>query len=164
MALGLRGPFVVGVLPRALRRDGKNGELRAVVVPRLTLLPRRTAALWEGPVPFGRNRESRRREAAGRRNYPEAVPNGKRENRDNEPKLVLSACRDNRRHSEGVRPAIVITGGRSGAEDVNVVCAGVFPKFWPKKGTPPRNESIERNQRSRRRESFNVLLASCYGA
>jgi hypothetical protein len=28
----------VGVLPRALRSDGKNGELRAVVVPRLTLL------------------------------------------------------------------------------------------------------------------------------
>jgi transposase-like protein len=28
----------------------------------------------EGPVSFGRNRESRRREAAGRRNWPEAVP------------------------------------------------------------------------------------------
>jgi len=38
------------------------------------LLPRRAAALWEGPVPFGRNRESRSREAAGRRNWPEAVP------------------------------------------------------------------------------------------
>ncbi len=38
MPLGLRGPFVVGVLPRPLRGDGKNGELRAVVVPRLTLL------------------------------------------------------------------------------------------------------------------------------
>src|SRR5258708_13206122 len=37
------------------------------------LLPKRTAALWEGPVPFGRNRESRSREAAGRRNWPEAV-------------------------------------------------------------------------------------------
>jgi hypothetical protein len=36
--LGLRDPFVVGVLPRPLRGDGKNGELRAVVVPRLTLL------------------------------------------------------------------------------------------------------------------------------
>ena len=36
--LGLRGPLVVGVLPRPLRGDGKNGELRAVVVPRLTLL------------------------------------------------------------------------------------------------------------------------------
>jgi hypothetical protein len=38
------------------------------------LLPRRAGALWEGPVPFGRNRESRSREAAGRRNWPEAVP------------------------------------------------------------------------------------------
>jgi len=38
MPLGLRGPLVVGVLPRPLRGDGKNGELRAVVVPRLTLL------------------------------------------------------------------------------------------------------------------------------
>jgi hypothetical protein len=38
------------------------------------LLPRRADALWEGPVPFGRNRESRSREAAGRRNWPEAVP------------------------------------------------------------------------------------------
>ena len=36
--LGLRGPLVVGVLPRPLRRDGQNSELRAVVVPRLTLL------------------------------------------------------------------------------------------------------------------------------
>src|SRR5258708_22409397 len=39
------------------------------------LLPRRAAAFWEGPKRLaGRNRESRRREAAGRRNYPEAVP------------------------------------------------------------------------------------------
>ncbi len=38
MPLGLRRPFVFGVLPRSLRRDGKNGELRTVVVPRLTLL------------------------------------------------------------------------------------------------------------------------------
>jgi len=38
MPLGLRRPFVVGVLPRPLRGDRKNGELRAVVVPRLTLL------------------------------------------------------------------------------------------------------------------------------
>ena len=38
MPLGLRRPFVVGVLPRPLRGDGNNGELRAVVVPRLTLL------------------------------------------------------------------------------------------------------------------------------
>src|SRR6266404_3852276 len=48
------------------------------------LLPRRAAAFWEGPKEFsGRNRESRRREAAGRRNYPEAVPkerSGKKEN------------------------------------------------------------------------------------
>ena len=28
----------------------------------------------EGPVLFGRNREGRSREAAGRRNWPEAVP------------------------------------------------------------------------------------------
>jgi hypothetical protein len=27
MPFGLRRPFVVGVLPRPLRRDGKNGEL-----------------------------------------------------------------------------------------------------------------------------------------
>jgi hypothetical protein len=39
------------------------------------LLPRRAAAFWEGPKGFtGRNRESRSPEAAGRRNYPEAVP------------------------------------------------------------------------------------------
>jgi hypothetical protein len=38
MPLGFRGPFVVGVLPRPLRGDGKNGELRTVVIPRLTLL------------------------------------------------------------------------------------------------------------------------------
>jgi hypothetical protein len=38
------------------------------------LLPRRAGALWEGPVPFGRNRESRNREAEGRRNWSEAVP------------------------------------------------------------------------------------------
>jgi len=38
------------------------------------LLPRRAAAFWEGPEGIkGRNRESRSREAAGRRNYPEAV-------------------------------------------------------------------------------------------
>jgi hypothetical protein len=35
--LGLRGPFVVGVLPRPQHGDGKNGEFRTVV-PRLTLL------------------------------------------------------------------------------------------------------------------------------
>ncbi len=39
------------------------------------LLPNRAAALWEGPAPPpGRNRESRSREGAGRRNWPEAVP------------------------------------------------------------------------------------------
>ena len=38
------------------------------------LLPKQVAAFWEGTVLFGRNRESRRREAAGRRNEPEAVP------------------------------------------------------------------------------------------
>ena len=38
MPLGFRRPFVIGVLPRPLRCDGQNGELRAVVVPRLTLL------------------------------------------------------------------------------------------------------------------------------
>jgi hypothetical protein len=45
------------------------------------LLPRRVAAFWEGPVMYGRNREIRSREAAGRRNWPEAVPrkmNGKK--------------------------------------------------------------------------------------
>jgi hypothetical protein len=35
--LGLRGPFVIGVLPGALRSDGENGELRTVAL-RLTLL------------------------------------------------------------------------------------------------------------------------------
>ena len=40
MPLGLRRPFVVGVLPRPLRRDGKNGELRAVGVPRLARFER----------------------------------------------------------------------------------------------------------------------------
>src|SRR5215468_7572271 len=58
------------------------------------LLPRRAGALWEGPVSFGRSRESRSREAAGRRNWPEAVPRkmcdrkrpltGLRNNRDEE--------------------------------------------------------------------------------
>src|SRR5438046_7144847 len=38
------------------------------------LLPRRAGALWEGPVPFGRNRESRSREDAGRRNLARVVP------------------------------------------------------------------------------------------
>jgi|SRR5579859_572925 len=38
MPLGLGHPFVVGVFPRPLGGDGKNGELRTVVVPRLTLL------------------------------------------------------------------------------------------------------------------------------
>jgi hypothetical protein len=38
MPLSFRGPFVVGVLPGPLRRDGKHGELRSVAVPRLTLL------------------------------------------------------------------------------------------------------------------------------
>jgi hypothetical protein len=39
------------------------------------LLPKRASAFREGPEGLmGRNRESRRREAAGRRNYPEAVP------------------------------------------------------------------------------------------
>src|SRR6516164_8905235 len=32
------------------------------------------SAVCEGPLPLGRNRESRDREAAGRRNWPEAVP------------------------------------------------------------------------------------------
>ena len=35
--LGLRGPFVIGVLPGALCCDGENGELRTVAL-RLTLL------------------------------------------------------------------------------------------------------------------------------
>src|SRR5260370_39008017 len=41
MPVGLRRPFVVGVLPRPLRRDGKNGELRTVAF-HLTLLRVRT--------------------------------------------------------------------------------------------------------------------------
>jgi hypothetical protein len=35
--LGLRGPFVIGILPGALRSDGENCELRTVAL-RLTLL------------------------------------------------------------------------------------------------------------------------------
>src|SRR6266700_6751432 len=54
-------PFFLPHFPGAPRSEGP-------------LLPRRAGALWEGPVPFGRNRESRTREAAGRRNWPEAVP------------------------------------------------------------------------------------------
>jgi hypothetical protein len=46
------------------------GELKS----KTPLLPRRVAALSEGPVLFGRNRENRSREAAGRRNWPAAVP------------------------------------------------------------------------------------------
>jgi hypothetical protein len=38
------------------------------------LLPKRAAVFWKGPVVLGRNRESRSREAAGRRNLPHAVP------------------------------------------------------------------------------------------
>ena len=57
------------------------------------LLPRRAAAFWEGPKGFtGRNRESRRREAAGRRNYPEAVP---REN-ERQKKGSLTQLSENR--------------------------------------------------------------------
>src|SRR5713226_10520727 len=62
------------------------------------LLPRRAGALWEGPVRFGRNRESRRREAAGRRNYPEAVPNGEGGNKDNAPKRILTVIAGDRSH------------------------------------------------------------------
>src|SRR5689334_9137319 len=38
----------------------------------------------------GRNLESRRREAAGRRNYPEAVPDGDGRNGDGGPKQISS--------------------------------------------------------------------------
>src|SRR5208283_746596 len=41
---------------------------------------------------FGRNRKSRSREDAGRRNYPEAVPNGEGRNGDNGPKRVPSVA------------------------------------------------------------------------
>jgi len=37
MSLDFRDPFIFCIFPRALRGDGKNGEIRAVV-PRLTLL------------------------------------------------------------------------------------------------------------------------------
>jgi hypothetical protein len=43
------------------------------------LLPKRVAALWEGPVPFGRNRESRNREAAGAGIGPKACPGNERQ-------------------------------------------------------------------------------------
>ena len=40
----------------------------------------------------GRNRKGRSREAAGRRNYPEAVPNGERRNGNNAPKESSSVA------------------------------------------------------------------------
>src|SRR5258708_7478264 len=80
---------------------------------REALLPRRAGALWEGPVPFRRNRESRSREAAGRRNWPEAVPRKMRaekgrlskisENRDKEQtwaKQLARTTRNARRPSD----------------------------------------------------------------
>src|SRR5262249_31290071 len=57
------------------------------------LLPKRAGALWEGPVPFGRNRESRSREAAGRRNWPEAVPEKMRGRKRRRSKSVRIAKR-----------------------------------------------------------------------
>jgi hypothetical protein len=62
------------------------------------LLPRRASAFWEGHKKssvcsrrfVGRNRKSRRREAAGRRNYPEAVPNGEGEHGDYGRKRISS--------------------------------------------------------------------------
>ena len=57
------------------------------------LLPRRAGALWDGPVSFGRNRESRSLEAAGRRNWPEAVPEKMRGKKRRLPGLSENRCR-----------------------------------------------------------------------
>ena len=62
------------------------------------LLPKQAAAFWEGHKKssgffrrfVGRNRKSRRREAAGRRNYLEAVPNGEGRNGENMQKQASS--------------------------------------------------------------------------
>src|SRR6266567_4056214 len=62
----------------------------------------------------GRSRESRRREAAGRRNYPEAVPNGEGRNGENGPKQVSSVKpRHGPREAEiwGRRPLAVLRMG-----------------------------------------------------
>src|SRR5208283_345019 len=48
----------------------------------------------------GRNRKSRSREAAGRRNYPEAVPNGEDRNGSNAPKQVLLVYWEKRRSTK----------------------------------------------------------------
>src|SRR5580658_2954518 len=56
------------------------------------LLPRRAAAFWEGTEGFpGRNRESRRREAAGRRNYPEAVPKERSGRNANKRRIITTS-------------------------------------------------------------------------
>src|SRR5208282_486126 len=49
----------------------------------------------------GRNRKSRRREAAGRRNYPEAVPNGRGGNGDDEAKTHRITSGKKRSHRRG---------------------------------------------------------------
>src|SRR6266513_3785621 len=49
----------------------------------------------------GRNRKSRRREAAGRRNYPEAVPNGEGRNGSNARKLTRTGLTSTGATAEG---------------------------------------------------------------
>jgi len=60
-------PFLIAVRTYSASRGRKTHSSSAFFHERL-LLPRRAATLWEGPALFGRNRESRSREAAGRRN------------------------------------------------------------------------------------------------
>jgi hypothetical protein len=62
----------------------------------------------------GRNRKSRRREAAGRRNYPEAVPNGEGGNGSTAPKRVQNYVNEDRRHKLIVRRVTFTSSGRKG--------------------------------------------------
>jgi hypothetical protein len=64
-------------------------------------------------VPFGRNRESRSREAAGRRNWPEAVPREKeRQKKAGAPNSVTLVIR-------------VVLGERHREESQNGACVAV---------------------------------------
>src|SRR6266481_6783455 len=57
----------------------------------------------------GRNRKSRRREAAGRRNYPEAVPNGEDRNGDDARKRALTVLTRTGATVEGREAALSLT-------------------------------------------------------
>src|SRR5208283_903289 len=73
----------------------------------------------------GRNRKSRRREAAGRRNYPEAVPNGEGENGSNAPRQVPSVpTRTGATGQKGDRPRGLRATGQQGANKNGSKTAG----------------------------------------